>query len=231
MKKSVIRKGAVFAGALLSLALGACGAQTPESVLAQMEKEEPFYAALRTEDPATYAKIRQTLDEAISRGDQAGVRPKLRAIVLPAILARVPTTSAKNLDAFAGLARDQGHFIASKHPSLCNEFLRGEDIGADKIVPADLKQRELKIYEDLIRTPAVTDTPRMSPAEMDRVFTPIILSMAQQLGLSQQEAGAALSQQGPEAMQCKAAATLFDGILKRPAAEREKLLRTLLSEA
>jgi hypothetical protein len=220
---------AALAAALIGVSLGGC-APSAEDVLANLERQEPFYAALRTNEPETYAKVRQLITDAVAQGDLTAFRPKLRAIVLPAIIARVPAAKPDTLVAFAALGRDQARFLAREHPDLCHEFLLGTYVEAGAILPKELTKREIDLYSDLLNGPKTSDVPPMTPEELTRVATPTILETASRLGVSPQEVGTALSQQGPEAMQCKAGAELFDIILAMPPAKRDKLLRTMMAD-
>jgi hypothetical protein len=228
MEKASCRRAAL-AAVLMGLSLAGC-APSADTVLAELERQEPFYAALRTNEPETYAKVRQVITEAVAQGDRTAFRAKLRSIVLPAIMARVPASKPETLIAFATLGRDQARFLARERPDLCNEFLLGTYVEAGSILPRELTKRETILYSDLLNGPKTSAVSAMTPAELESVATPAILETASRLGVTPQQVGTALSQQGPEALQCQAGAELFDVILAMPPAKRDKLLRTLMAD-
>lgn len=223
------RRSAVLAAILVAAPLAGCGKPTTDSVLADMESKEPFYAAIREKDPALHAQIRAILDRNIASGTPDAARAEIRKLVLPAIVKRVPDTSSDTILAFATLARDQGRFIADKHPDLCPGYLRGEDMGFDKIADKAMIDRELGIYEQLIRSPQQFGTPRASQEEVGLAFAALFPKLRARLGVSDDELLAALEQRGPAKLQCAAAAELFDEILALPPAQRERLLRTMFT--
>ncbi|WP_156420546.1 MULTISPECIES: hypothetical protein [unclassified Sphingopyxis] len=224
------RRTAILLALLVAAPLAGCGKPTTDSVLADMESKEPFYAAIREKDPALHAQIRAILDRNIASGTPDAARAEIRKLVLPAIVKRVPDTSRETIVAFATLARDQGRFIAEEHPDLCPGYLRGDDMGFDKIADKAMIDRELAIYDQLLRSPPELGAPRASAEEVGQLFVTLIPRLRAKLGVSDEQLLAALEQRGPGKLQCSAATELFDEILKLPPVQRDRILRTMFAE-
>jgi len=224
------RRTAMLLALLVAAPLAGCGKPTTDSVLADMERQEPFYVAIREKDPALHAQIRAILDRNLASGTPEAARAEIRKLVLPAIVKRVPDTSRETIVAFATLARDQGRFIADKHPDLCPGYLRGDEMGFDKIADKAMIDRELVIYEQLLRNPPEPGAPRASQGEAGQLFAAFFPKLRARLGVSDEELLAALEQRGPAKLQCAAAAELFDEILALPPVQRDRLLRAMFAE-
>ncbi len=202
---------------------------SPESVLADLEKQEPLYSAIRTKHPEIYEEVRQAVAEGIETNDTAALRAKIRAVVLPTIMEWVPTASSGTLVKFTELATEQLRYVARVRPEACPQFLTGRDIGADRLFPTEMNQRELALYNTLLIEQPVINAQRASESEIGEAIIPIVPRLGARLGITEAQVLDAAQQKGPPERQCSVAAELYDEILKLPATSRDRLLRALLS--
>lgn len=230
MTRPLFRAAVIFP-ILATSALAGCSPQTPESVLAEIEKQEPFYATIREKDPALYGQIRQIIQTHISSGNGDAARTDIRKLVLPAIIKRVPDAPSATLLSFITLARDQGRYIAAKKPDLCPGFLSGRDMGLNRFATKDMMAREAAILDELLRSTAEPDAPRASDEEVGRVLVQVMPRLRSELGLTEAQIVAGLQRRGPGGVQCTVAAELFDEFLQLPPAQRDRVLRKMASMA
>lgn len=203
---------------------------TFEESVAQLEREEPFYAAIRQNFPAENARLRSILGQGLASGNRQKMRRDLRALITPLVNSRVSRLPAPILEKFIQLSIEQTRFMQAERPNLCSEYLDGEDIGMDTFVPPFMARREVELYDEILRAKLVPTPPKMSDEEIGSALLDPLAGMKKRLGLTFDEMVAAMSKQGPEVRHCQVAAALFEAVLSMPKENSIPLFRQLLSD-
>lgn len=203
---------------------------TFEESVAQLEREEPFYAAIRQNFPVENARLRSILGQGLASGNRQKMRRDLRALITPLVTSRVSRLPAPILEKFIQMSIEQTRFMQAERPGLCSEYLDGEDIGMDTFVPPSMARREVELYDEILRAKLVPAPPKMSDEEIGSALINPLTDMGKRLGLTFDEMVAAMNKQGPEVRHCQVAAALFEAVLSMPKEDGIPLLRQLMSD-
>ena len=186
---------------------------TAESALLEMEKQEPFYAAIKANYPDVYAKIQSAIAESIESGDIATAKPKIRSLVFPLIARELPNASDDTLFSFASLMRDEGMELADLHPEACVALFKGGEPNPQLFLTPAMSARENGIYNRLFSEHMKAGEPA-SNALTEAYIQKLGLNLQRQLHVSAQQLGDALQYKGPVDLQCRASVAFFDGFTK-----------------
>lgn len=199
--------------------------------MANLEKAEPLYAAIREREPEAYRQIEAMMEQFRNApGNPADFRAKIRGVVATVSARRLKTASDKLLLNLASVLADETKELGVTSPITCVQLLSPSGADISPYISADLKKRDAEMTESLITEEPTANPKMMTQPEVQAVTLPIITSISKDMSLSIQTVADALSGKGTLANRCLVNSELFRRLGRVPDNKGATVLRTLMAQ-
>ena len=187
--------------------------------------------ALKEHEPATYEAIMTPLREAVLRGRSIlDVREEVMPHVQQLFLARLPYGDDASVLALTRVMLAQMRALRAQSALACTRFMTNQEpVSAGLAVPLELRQQEMALLGDLVRSAATGRYGPMPGAAFDRQLNAVLERLETRWGDSAallSEVGDPNSRADPDQV-CAIAIDLYEAVLERPPVEAAQMLRTL----
>jgi hypothetical protein len=187
--------------------------------------------ALKEHEPATYEAIVAPLREAVLRGRSIlDVREEVMPHVQELYLARLPYGDDASVLALTRVMLAQMRALRAQSGLACTRFITNEaPVSAGLAVPLELRQQEMALLGDLVRSAATGRYGPQPGAAFDRQLNVVLERMEARWGEDVEllgEVGDPDSRANPEQV-CAVAIGLYETVLERPPAVAAQILRTM----
>jgi hypothetical protein len=220
------------AAAALLLTLAGCNA-SPEDraqrVLASMEAQEPIFALLREREPDAYGEMRALIEQSERQGQRLNsleMIQRVRMILIRTIMRRTRTAPDAISQEFATFVADQAKAL-EPHPQVCADLLFARAGDVESYISQEMKQREQRLYEDLLNAPVGAPGEEASLADAEQLLEALIAEAPASLGMNENQVAEALEGKGPPINICRFNERLMRHVSQMPTAQSARMFRLL----
>jgi hypothetical protein len=214
----------------LLLPLAACSPESQvESALAMLERQEPVFGLIRQHEPGAYQEMRALVDRTIRQGGQPNQQELIqrsREILSKALERRVQTAPDAVVTNLMTLVADQTAHLES-NPRVCADLLSGAAGDIRSHIPAEMQERERKLYEDLLGSPNGAQQKVAQEETAGPALQRILSDSERALGLTEADVSTALEGAGPPLQICRANGYLMRRLGQLPPNEGAPIFRLL----
>jgi hypothetical protein len=200
----------------------------------ELEQREPVFAALRTADPAAYARFRERLADIMLRGGSSDDAARaVRPAIADAVASRILDSEDELLARLSAVTVRQAEALRPQRPDLCAALLLGRPMGSmAPHVDASLIRAEVALIEELLRAPPPTSPPAFATrAEAEAVLGVVLENAARQSGMTTERLVALADGNGTDAEICAGNIAFLGALQAMPAPLGVPVLRYLMREA
>ena len=204
---------------------------TPQLVAAL--RANPDISRMRTNDPQAFAELARLLDEAEREAIPfEQLQARVLALFNRVLDRKLPRVSDEQLVRWSRLGAEQVDALAASRPEMCNRIHHGGGTPEELIplLPPELVARERVLNFEIITAPPGAEQRLASDEEIADMVGPALDAIADQLGVTSDEVGAAFEGEGPALLQCRVASAFVRLLIGLPPEQGIPILRRLSTD-
>jgi hypothetical protein len=211
----------------------------PAGQSAQLESElskHVLFAALKEHEPGLYRRVVAELEHGLKAGrSEAELRETVFPLAQSVYRRNLPRASNAALFGFTDLFIEQTQALYNADPALCYQYVyeAGRRAGAEinRSFSQELKQKEMSVMVEVIRSAAAHGTPAPAKEQVQRQLKAVFATLAERHGSDVTLLANPAQGQSDPAKMCVLTRDLYQNIRKLPEEQSAMVLRFMFANA